>query len=135
MTAPMARRKRKNELNVEVRAMLELGADMLGFFAGLNEDQVNEELEALWQLHRDEVLADFVSRRPGERPEMWWRVDSPEPRPPLRPADGSSEAWAEARKQRRIEEIALLIRHNLLSHEEQAGLRTQEAQATALEED
>jgi hypothetical protein len=31
----------------------------------------------LWTIHRDEVLADWVVRRPGTRPSSWWRFEMP----------------------------------------------------------
>lgn len=31
----------------------------------------------LWLTHRDEVLADWIVRRPGTRPSTWWRVEMP----------------------------------------------------------
>ena len=31
----------------------------------------------LWSAYRDEVLADWVLRRPGTRPSSWWRFDMP----------------------------------------------------------
>jgi hypothetical protein len=31
----------------------------------------------LWLAHRDEVLADWIVRRPGTRPSTWWRFEMP----------------------------------------------------------
>jgi hypothetical protein len=31
----------------------------------------------LWLAHREEVLADWIVRRPGSRPSTWWRFDMP----------------------------------------------------------
>jgi hypothetical protein len=32
----------------------------------------------LWSAHRDEVLADWITRHPGTRPQSWWRFEMPE---------------------------------------------------------
>ncbi|MFZ1429139.1 MAG: hypothetical protein WAS21_20480 [Geminicoccaceae bacterium] len=31
----------------------------------------------LWREYRDELLAEFISTRPGRRPPIWWRADAP----------------------------------------------------------
>ena len=34
----------------------------------------------LWRFHRDELLAEWVKRRPGTRPPAWWKFEADEPR-------------------------------------------------------
>jgi hypothetical protein len=34
-------------------------------------------LEQLWELHRDVILAEQVKDNPGTRPALWWRYDAP----------------------------------------------------------
>lgn len=34
-------------------------------------------LYALWERHREEVMADWVLDHPGQRPSLWWRYTAP----------------------------------------------------------
>jgi hypothetical protein len=43
----------------------------------------------LWIAHRDEVLAEWIARRAGTRPSLWWRYDM---WPALRPQVGGKES-------------------------------------------
>ena len=122
-------------LTQEIRTCLEMGHDRLsGLFYGqkLSEEEVEKRMDALWKIHGAAVTRRFIEQFPGQRPRLWWKHDSPEPRPLLRPANGFAEAWAAARKQQRIEEQALLIRHDLLSVEEQAAIKKEATEEAAL---
>lgn len=35
---------------------------------------------AVWPAYRERVLADWIKKKPGTRPRVWWWVDAPEPR-------------------------------------------------------
>ena len=41
------------------------------------------DLAALWKIHRDELLAEWMRKNPGTRPAAWWKYDTPELRQPL----------------------------------------------------
>lgn len=125
---PTNRRRRRvqirpgSALTAGVRLVLELGDDIVGEF-DITGDELDQHLARLWKQHRKEVLAGFIVKFPGERPELWWEHDAPEPRPPLGPFEsGSFESYEKARHNRRIKEIAVLVRHGLLTREEQAAL-------------
>jgi hypothetical protein len=34
---------------------------------------------ALWEQHRDRIVAEHVAENPGTRPTRWWEFDAPEP--------------------------------------------------------
>ena len=36
-----------------------------------------EEVKKAWQKHRALILKDWIKRKPGTRPYMWWRFDAP----------------------------------------------------------
>jgi hypothetical protein len=38
----------------------------------------NVRLSDIWEEHRDAILADWLSSRPGSRPKCWWKFDAPE---------------------------------------------------------
>ena len=42
----------------------------------------NFGLQAAWEAHRDEILADWAEHSPGTRPTCFWRFDAPAHRPP-----------------------------------------------------
>ena len=33
--------------------------------------------KALWDTHKDEILAEWIRQRPGSRPSMWWEFSAP----------------------------------------------------------
>ena len=46
-------------------------------------DQFEEDRELArqaWEELRDAILAEFVRLHPGERPQVWWLFDAPQPR-------------------------------------------------------
>ena len=45
-----------------------------------NKWEVFSGVAALWPQFRDDVLANWVSTRPGTRPSHWWAYDATEPR-------------------------------------------------------
>ena len=91
-------------------------------------------LRGEWAKHKTEILRWHIDRfRDRSRPWGWWAFgDAPEPHPLLHPADGSSEAWAAAREQQRLEAIAILIRHGLLTAAEEEKIRERAASEAAL---
>ncbi len=63
---------------------LALPADVLDYFAERSCTRppllfFGDELE-LWDVVRDDVVAEWVIERAGTRPAVWWRHDAPEPR-------------------------------------------------------
>ncbi len=38
-----------------------------------------EDLRTLWGRHKERILSQWIKNYPGERPFIWWRLDSPEP--------------------------------------------------------
>lgn len=51
----------------------------------------------LWRAHRSRVLAWWIGKHPGTRPELWWRFDAP------------------GERRRSESEAAFLRRHRLLA--------------------
>lgn len=111
------------------------------FTARLSEGTEEEALA--WQELRGEVLADWIDKRPGTRPPIWWKHDSPEPtRRVLRGHDTYSDpdtpGWARRKLSSGVircfgpkelergvvveTEAAFLARHGLLSDEEHEAL-------------
>lgn len=41
------------------------------------EIDFKDNVEQLWSLHRDVILAEHVKAAPGTRPPLWWRYDAP----------------------------------------------------------
>jgi hypothetical protein len=60
----------------------------------------------LWNEYREEILGEWVAKRPGTRPSLWWEHDAPEPR------------------KERESQRAYLKRHKLLQPSELRKLRT-----------
>jgi hypothetical protein len=48
-----------------------------------------DELRVIWEQRRDEILADYIRRYPGQRPHAWWELDAP------RWLDAELPAWRE----------------------------------------
>lgn len=88
-------------------------------------------LRSEWAKHKTEVLRWHIDRfRDGSRPFGWWAFgDAPEKYPPFAPASGRSEDHFAAREKQRLQAIAVLVRHNLLSEEEQHLIRAADAAA------
>lgn len=70
-------------------------------------------LREQWQRHAAEVLAYHIAKFPGERPWAFWYFDRPGERPP-----GVSSCSQEGR----LRELEFLIRHDLLSAEEERAI-------------
>ena len=47
-----------------------------------------QDLKALWERHRDEVLSWWIRKRPGTRPSNWWEFDAPR-----KPKEGNGCWW------------------------------------------
>ena len=76
----MARRRREDPapepLTLEQRERL-----LTGFQLSLPEPFEDEDdARRVWALHREELLADWTSNRPGTRPWAWWAFEATEPR-------------------------------------------------------
>lgn len=110
-------------LDPELRVILETGDDLLGRFEGLSEGELDAQLRELWEVHGEAVTRAFIASHPGERPALWWRYSSPEPRPVQPPAHGDFALHEKLAAQRRLEELGVLIRHNLLSRTEEEALK------------
>ncbi len=39
--------------------------------------QEDSEIKKLWDVSREEILSDWIRAKPGTRPLLWWRLDSP----------------------------------------------------------
>lgn len=59
-----------------------------------------ERMRADWQRHRDELLAEWIASRPGERPFVWWLFDAPTRRETI---DGSVHPFDRPERQERCE--------------------------------
>lgn len=61
-----------------------LTAEALEWLKGIDEDFYFFELparqEAVWQAHKEWVVAEHVKASPGTRPRRWWQREAPEPR-------------------------------------------------------
>jgi hypothetical protein len=123
MTKPLQRRSKRLELTPGIRTCLRMGCDMLGEFPGLEEDEVEKKLDELWKVFGKQVATDYIKEFPGERPDLWWKHDAPGAgRPIVRPKSGTTEDSVRFAKERKVADIAFLIRHKLLSRAEQSAL-------------
>jgi hypothetical protein len=115
----LRKRKRQPEgvLTPAIRIALEAGSDLVCAFDHLSPAAVQAELDKLWKIHGPEVLADYIEKFPTQRPDLWWRHDSPVRRPQLEHEDDGTnfELFDRARKQQRIKEVEILVRHGLLT--------------------
>lgn len=61
-----------------------LTAEALEWLLGADEDfyffELPARLEAVWQGHKEWVLAEHVKKSPGTRPRRWWQREATEPR-------------------------------------------------------
>ena len=46
----------------------------------MHEFGSDEERRECWFANRDELLAEWIERRPGSRPQSWWKYESTEGR-------------------------------------------------------
>lgn len=89
----------------------------------------------VWQEHREELLAEYAARRPGERPDAWWEYDSEAPEPLRRsvtwdprvaydPRDVlfAGSGGPSPREQQRAERLQFLSERGLLARSELAAL-------------
>ena len=74
-------------------------------------------LREQWQQHRDAVMEYHVAKFPGTRPWAFWAFDHPGERPP---GVGSSS------QEGKLRELQFLIRHSLLSTEEEKAIRAED---------
>ena len=95
----------------------------------------DRELAALWTAHRAEMLAEWITSRPGTRPFAWWKFEGvPQYGERLttqrwtREHERHRERWTtggilhtHCRPSLQESEPAYLFRHGLLATEEQPG--------------
>lgn len=53
---------------------------------------LQDRARTLWNANRAELLAEWITDRPGSRPWAWWKWDAPEPR--RRRLGGTGRPWA-----------------------------------------
>jgi hypothetical protein len=68
--------KKREALSLEQEAWLQSDDEGACFFKYMGDD----DLRALWDLHRDRIIQEHVSVAPGTRPARFWQYDAPEPR-------------------------------------------------------
>lgn len=68
--------KKREALSPEQEAWLQSDDEGAGFFKYMGDD----DLRALWDLHRDRMIQEHVTVAPGTRPARFWEYDAPEPR-------------------------------------------------------
>lgn len=52
----------------------------------------NAKLKKAWDIHKDEILKDWIAEKPFTRPWPWWKCDAPEMRKRIKPAS-IEEVW------------------------------------------
>lgn len=57
-----------------------------------------ETFTAAWELHREEILRDFIAKYPGHRPFAWWVLDHRQERPIVNPGPLAAACIAEERR-------------------------------------
>lgn len=57
-----------------------------GRSCGLGDDITHEQAAELWEIHKDEFLAQYIKGHPGRRPWCWWRFEHKQERPITHPA-------------------------------------------------
>ena len=65
-------KQRRVEVDAKMRAYLTDELDHLFFFE-------NAEITDAWNQLGAEIVEQWILKRPGTRPRMWWRIDAPEP--------------------------------------------------------
>jgi hypothetical protein len=85
-------------------------------------------LRGEWKKHKTEVLKWHIERwRDGSRPWGWWCFDAVNEIGETYPADGE-----DGDERRKLRAAAVLIRHGLLSREEEFLIKARDAQVAAL---
>jgi hypothetical protein len=105
-------------------AVFQLGADMLSEYPDLDEEGVEKMVERLWSTHEKQILANWIQTFPGTRPPTFWRIGlgNLPGRPFVRESDGTVEDGRRFTEERRVEDLAFLIRHKLLTREEEKSI-------------
>jgi hypothetical protein len=75
----IGKRRRDTELPDAVRVFLETG-EVPSDGEPMQTFALRRTAPTLWQEWSEEILADFVAERPGQRPWGWWKFSAPEPR-------------------------------------------------------
>jgi hypothetical protein len=129
---PRARSGQVYELDARLRCRLLTGHD---FDLEDGPARPAGALERLWRVHRAELLAEHIAKRPGTRPWAWWAFDAPQDARRRRGGKGTpigAELWFGAprfygedydnRDRPRYEpEREYLARHGLLTAAEMGG--------------
>lgn len=78
MTRPTRDRGPDELTDRQRRELLEgdVWADIEGWQYSAFEDE--DHKRQAWERHCEELLAEYMSEKPGRRPDGWWRYDSPE---------------------------------------------------------
>jgi hypothetical protein len=108
-----------------IRGCLEEGHNRLGELGvGLSPEQLEMKLRELWAIHGEEVTRVYIAQYPGRRPACWWMFSSPVPRPEIIWTGDAigGDPYANDRERQRVREVAILLRHNLLTAAEQDAL-------------
>jgi len=77
---PRVRRIPKHRRGVGHQHLFQLrvGHDYFGDAFG-NGDSFDEAFaREAWEQYRDQILAEWITKRPGTRPWAWWEFDAPE---------------------------------------------------------
>jgi hypothetical protein len=69
-----------SELSKDHRRHLETGLPFFEGFADL------DTFAAAWEIHRDEIMAEFIAKNPGHRPFAFWLLDHKKERPITQPS-------------------------------------------------
>jgi hypothetical protein len=109
---------------------LTTGRDLLSYFPQrLSDEELREKLREPWKIHGARVTRDFRRRRPGQRPVCWWWYSAPEPRPIAPDPDGVRWlSWEERDLFQNLLDLSVLVKHGLVTVEEQAVLDRQAAE-------
>lgn len=93
-----------------------------------------DEARQMWEVYRDEIMADWIAENPGTRPRAWWWWDAPEMREQTKGDPPSYPEWTTLNYYGKpsvlipgVEyetQLAYLIRLNLLTDSEQQLLES-----------
>jgi hypothetical protein len=136
----LPRRKLRPEavLDNDLRWIFENGRDMFGYFhQRLSDEELRERLREPWKIHGERVTRDFMRRHAaGQRPTCWWWYNVPEPRLIAPDPDGKFlQSWEERDSYQLLLDRSLLIKHGLLTDEEQKAIEIEAAETKRMYEE
>jgi hypothetical protein len=82
-------------------------------------------LRGWWKRHGVRVTRNYIARRPGRRPELWWKFSAPAGRMVVPGKRRKSQQESAALQ--RVADLGFLFLHKLVSSEEEAALEAQYA--------